>query len=438
LRSVKIAMEYSLFVVLAPLAAVVSLGAMVYIWRYRAAPGAVTLAALMLVVSGWLVTNTFELVADTESSTLLGAKLTYLFIPIAPVTWLAFALQYTHRSSWLARSRFALVCLIPLVTSVLAQTNEIHGLIWKSYTFVSINNLLAMRVTAYGPWFWLNAAYAYILVFLGAFLVVKEYFTSFKLYRQQSVWLVVGAVAPLVANIIYVFRLMPGFRKDYSSISFAFAGIAFALAIFRYRLFNLKPIARKALIDSMSDGMVVLDEQDRIVDVNPAALAMIGLSGDAIIGQPAAQVLRPWQVVFESFQDARDLHTDIVVEQVGTLRNYDLRIWPLTDRRGRVTGRLVVWRDITERRQLETEQVKLIVSLQEALTQVKTLSGLLPMCASCKKIRDDQGYWRQVEEYIATHTGAEFTHGICPECATKLYPQLYPDGRKQGAGDGSS
>jgi hypothetical protein len=103
-----------------------------------------------------------------------------------------------------------------------------------------------------------------------------------------------------------------------------------------------------------------------------------------------------------------------------------------------VTGRLVVWRDITDHKQLEREQVKLIVSLQEALAQVKTLSGLLPMCASCKKIRDDQGYWRQVEEYIAAHTEAEFTHGICPECAARLYPQLYPDGRKQGAGDGSS
>jgi PAS domain S-box-containing protein len=435
---VKIAVEYTLFVVLAPLAAVVSLGAMVYIWRYRAAPGALALAALMLVVSGWLITNTFELVADTESSTLLGAKLTYLFIPLAPVTWLAFALQYTRRSIWLAPSRFAAFCLIPLVTSVLAQTNEMHGLIWKSYTFVSINNLLAMRVTGYGPWFWLNAAYSYILVFLGAFLIVKEYFASFKLYRQQSVWLVIGAAAPLVANLIYVFRLFPGFRKDYSPISFAFAGFIFALAIFRYRLFDLKPVARKVLIDSMSDGMLVLDEQDRIVDVNPAAQAMLGLSGDAIIGQPATQVLCSWQVVFESFQDARDLHTDIVLEQAGRVCNYDLRITPLTDRRGRVTGRLVVWRDITDHKQLEREQVKLIVSLQEALAQVKTLSGLLPMCASCKKIRDDQGYWRQVEEYIAAHTEAEFTHGICPECAARLYPQLYPDGRKQGAGDGSS
>ncbi len=63
--------------------------------------------------------------------------------------------------------------------------------------------------------------------------------------------------------------------------------------------------------------------------------------------------------------------------------------------------------------------------LQQALSEIKTLSGLLPICASCKKIRDDNGYWNQIESYIAKHTDAEFTHGICPECAKKLYPDYF-------------
>jgi hypothetical protein len=67
-----------------------------------------------------------------------------------------------------------------------------------------------------------------------------------------------------------------------------------------------------------------------------------------------------------------------------------------------------------------------IVKLQQALAQVKRLSGFLPICASCKKIRDDQGYWQQVEAYIRDHSEAEFSHGLCPECAKKLYPELFP------------
>jgi PAS domain S-box-containing protein len=88
-----------------------------------------------------------------------------------------------------------------------------------------------------------------------------------------------------------------------------------------------------------------------------------------------------------------------------------------------------VARDISERKKIEFEREELIAKLQTALLQVKTLSGLLPVCASCKKIRNDNGYWSEVEHYIREHTDATFSHGICPECAKRIYPELY--GKRQ-------
>jgi DNA-binding response OmpR family regulator len=80
------------------------------------------------------------------------------------------------------------------------------------------------------------------------------------------------------------------------------------------------------------------------------------------------------------------------------------------------------------------ERKKLVLELHEALANVKKLSGMLPICASCKKIRDDKGYWTQVETYIRSHSEAEFTHGICPECAKKLYPEYYEElSKKEGS-----
>jgi hypothetical protein len=73
------------------------------------------------------------------------------------------------------------------------------------------------------------------------------------------------------------------------------------------------------------------------------------------------------------------------------------------------------------------EQETLIAELQKALASIKTLKGMLPICASCKKIRDDKGYWNQIEAYVSEHSEAEFTHALCPECAKTLYPELYPD-----------
>lgn len=88
--------------------------------------------------------------------------------------------------------------------------------------------------------------------------------------------------------------------------------------------------------------------------------------------------------------------------------------------------------EVVEREKAEQELAKLVGELQEALTQVKTLSGLLPICASCKKIRDDRGYWTQVEVYVRDHSHAEFTHSICPECAKKLYPEIFSQGTPSG------
>lgn len=98
---------------------------------------------------------------------------------------------------------------------------------------------------------------------------------------------------------------------------------------------------------------------------------------------------------------------------------------PFRDVEGNLVGIVESFQDITERILAEKAKVELIDHLQEALDRVNLLSGMLPICASCKKIRDDKGYWNQIETYIRDHSEAEFSHGICPECAKKLYPEFY-------------
>ena len=97
---------------------------------------------------------------------------------------------------------------------------------------------------------------------------------------------------------------------------------------------------------------------------------------------------------------------------------------PIRDKQDNFQGIILVFRDISLQRQSEKEKDSLIAELKEAMGKVKTLSGLLPICASCKKIRDDKGYWNQIEAYIRKHSTVEFSHGICPDCAKKLYPDI--------------
>lgn len=111
----------------------------------------------------------------------------------------------------------------------------------------------------------------------------------------------------------------------------------------------------------------------------------------------------------------------------GTLQHFIVTAKPLLDGKGQVFGVVESFQDITERKLLEAEKERLIDELKKSLEQVQLLSGLIPICASCKKIRDDQGFWSQVETYIGKHSEAKFSHGICPDCIRKLYPELADD-----------
>jgi DNA repair exonuclease SbcCD ATPase subunit len=99
----------------------------------------------------------------------------------------------------------------------------------------------------------------------------------------------------------------------------------------------------------------------------------------------------------------------------------------MRDAKGERIGFRGVTRNITEHKRIEEEREKLIGELQKALSEVKKLSGFLPICASCKKIKDDKGYWRQIEAYIRDHSEAEFSHGICPDCKKKLYGDIFEE-----------
>ena len=116
-----------------------------------------------------------------------------------------------------------------------------------------------------------------------------------------------------------------------------------------------------------------------------------------------------------------------IIRRDGLVRHVIARIKILKDDSGYPARIYGANQDITERKMIEEEREKLIVELKEAISQVKTLSGLLPICASCKKIRDKKGTWEHLESYIRDHSGADFSHSICPECAAKLYPEYMED-----------
>lgn len=191
------------------------------------------------------------------------------------------------------------------------------------------------------------------------------------------------------------------------------------------------------ILSSLYSGVLIVTEEGTVEFVNRAFCDMFDLddSPEELNGLTAAKMIEKILDVYcdpaaalERIKEVVSKRQPIKGEEIALCngRTYTVDFIPImVDQKW--CGRLWHHTDITDRKQAEEEKVKLVANLTEALNQVKKLSGFLPICSSCKKIRDDQGYWRQVEEYIREHSEAEFSHGICPECAEKLYPEYYKD-----------
>ena len=150
----------------------------------------------------------------------------------------------------------------------------------------------------------------------------------------------------------------------------------------------------------MGDGMIVLDAQNRILDMNPSFQVMAGTHAKEAIVQSVNQVLGGWPQIITYCRNVTDVDTEIQLQRNDTISHFDVRLTPLFGKQKQQLGQLILLRDITLKKHQETEREKLITELREALVQVKQLKGLLPICAKCKKIRDDLGYWGQIESYI--------------------------------------
>lgn len=187
----------------------------------------------------------------------------------------------------------------------------------------------------------------------------------------------------------------------------------------------------KLIIDSLPNPFYVIDVRDYTIQIANKAVRDTALGGLTCYANthersepcrsgehpcPLAEVLRTKQPCI-----VEHLHRDAE----GVFRNCEVHGYPIFDEQGNVVQMIEYALDITERKNAEEQREKLIAELQEALAQVRTLSGLLPICASCKNIRDDDGYWTQIEAYISKYSGVAFTHGLCPDCARKLYPGVY-------------
>jgi PAS domain S-box-containing protein len=188
----------------------------------------------------------------------------------------------------------------------------------------------------------------------------------------------------------------------------------------------------RTILENIQDGYLEVDLTGNFTFVNNAECRNLGYSSEELIGMTyrrytdettAKKLYLTFNGVYRTGEPVKVLDVE-VIRKDGTKAFNEISVSLIRDSEDKPTGFRGISRDVTERKRMQEEREKLIHELQDALANVKMLRGLLPICSYCKKIRDDKGYWNQIESYIRDHSDAEFTHGMCPECLKKHYPDL--------------
>ena len=277
--------------------------------------------------------------------------------------------------------------------------------------------------------------------FLSFIIPLIYYFKTADIKKKkQLLYISIGFFLPTVLGTAsYLVKPLTGIDiPRVSSFFTMLLEILLGYAVWKFGLLDLNPAtAAKNIIETMSDLLLIIDRDRRIVLFNHAVLRLSRYRNEEI-SKKNIDKLFSGKVLHDLF-DSLDTATNkkengkqfnrYVIRQVeDTLisNNHEkipvnISVSMLHEKDGSKAGYVLVARDITRQKKAEIENQKLIVELREAMENVKTLKGFIPICARCKKVRDDKGYWNQIEKYISEHSEALFSHGICPECSEELY-----------------
>ncbi len=312
-----------------------------YVYRRRSGRVALLLVASLLAMSEWALAYGLELVAIGPVSEVFWARAKLLGALMLPPLWLSLTLYSTGRAGWLDRRIQAVLLILPVLMLVLAWAGPANGAAWRFA----------------GPDAWVIVACSYGLLLMGAAVLVPSLVGTQSLYRKQSALLLLAALIPWTANAL---NLVERTRLDLTPFAFSLSAGALAWAIWRYWLLDIVPVDRSYVVQGMDDGVIVLDPQNRVVDLNPAAERILGKASSEAVGSKISRLVSSrtgWLI--DGYSEAamsgrysRDgkAYVEVSSGESSDRRHYGLVLSPLGRVRNRRANRLLHLRDITARK----------------------------------------------------------------------------------------
>ncbi|MDX1378504.1 MAG: histidine kinase N-terminal 7TM domain-containing protein, partial [Anaerolineales bacterium] len=344
----------------------------IIIWR-RSAPGSLALRGMLLGMFIWETSYAFTWAFVPLEQKILWLKIMYLGVVMVPGFFLIFTLQITHRGHWITFRNIFLITLQPVLT--IAITWLLPQLLFSSIEPAVKDGYQIMEV-ARGDWYIINMAYSYAVIAVSIALLGASYRTANSFFKRQYMLIMLGSTIPFLFSIYTQINNLAFDDLDLTPIAFGFSSFVYAYAIFRHQFMNLVPIARGRLIENMSDGVLVLDAQGRIVDINPAMENFLEAPPASFIGKNVSEALNIWNESTEHLLTGLETRTELRLPNK-TSRYLDLRVTPLFDNDHHLNGRLIIFRDVTDRKEVENDLRHAMDRLQSQLIEIGILQSQL-------------------------------------------------------------
>ncbi len=336
----------SVYVVLLLLSGVADIVAALSIWRRRRRVGRASLCAVLLAAAVWCLAYALELATSGDSRVLWGA-VKFIGTTLLPPAWLIFALQYTGRLTRPGRRLLAALAIEPVLVLALLTYSPTRSLI-RSYPAGQLRATLP--AVSLGVAYWIHFVYTNALILAASAILLVTVTRISRLYWRQSIVLGVAICLPLIANVMSSLDVAPFAKFNATPIAISLSALTLVLGVLRYRLLDLRPVARTLVVETMRDAVVVADAHGHVVDVNPAAQRLLGMPAAALIGCPTDALFADHETPDGQHQVSPH---ELLREAWDRTRDLEVVVTPLIDNRGATAGRVLVFRDVSERKELE-------------------------------------------------------------------------------------
>ncbi len=334
------------------MAIMVAVSTSAILWKYKRSAEVIYLIFIEILAAIWAFTSGMEFLADTLEMKKFWSQLSYFGIAFLPVCYFLFSVAFSQKFQFLKPLVITLLSIIPFLTIPIALTNEYHHLLWKNVTLSG--NELNTTTIQHGVWFWVFWSYSIMLVIVGLYNLVLSIHEFSSYYKSQVSTLLVATLIPFIGNLMYITNLNPIPGMDWTPFMFAFSGLVITFGIVKYRMFDLVPFARNNLIDTMTDGVIIVNSEGFIEDYNPAINTIFGIS-KSVRRRNFTKVFSDYKPIIDAIKKEESTIVEITGNQNEKDKTYQVQVKPIYNSTRQFSGHLIQLNDITSLKHTENK-----------------------------------------------------------------------------------